>query len=127
MKILATIVFIVLVGLSSNSRAKNPDGEALLRNCSAAALSDPNSEQMALGFHCLGLVQGVINTHQFYQAKFKNRAPWVCIPETGITNGQGAEIVRKYLVNHPEQRSKDSSLLVTLALLNTFPCPRHEP
>ena len=126
MKILTTILFIIAAGLCSESHAKNVDGEALLQSCNAATVRNPNIEQMVLGSFCLGLVQGVNNTHLYYRAKFKDRPAWVCMPDAGVRNEDVAEIVRTFLVNHPEQRSKDSSVLVTLALVDAFPCARNE-
>jgi hypothetical protein len=46
-----------------------------------------------------------------------------CIP-IGVSTGQGARVVIKYLRDHPEQLHEDGPILTFNALIAAFPCTK---
>ena len=65
---------------------------------------------------CYGYMMGVANILTW--ASERNR---ICIPD-GVTGGQVASIVTKYLKENPESLHESADLLVTVALGKAFPC-----
>ena len=75
---------------------------------------------MGIGF-CFGLMEGITFSNELY----KLRAPgkeFLCLPKGGVTNGQAARVVLRYLRDHPEQLHEKASFLAVLALRDAFPC-----
>lgn len=102
------------------------DGNELLSRCNAAINSMDNPSQlldvtdfMGVGF-CTGLLQGMTNLNRVYEIELNKKALF-CTPN-GITNGQTARIVVKYLKEHPEKLHENESVLAFLALQEAFPC-----
>ena len=67
------------------------------------------------GGKALGYVLGVADS-----ASWESVA---CAP-ANVTAGQLADVVLKYLQDHPEERHKAAVGLVATALINAFPCPK---
>jgi hypothetical protein len=63
---------------------------------------------------CGGYITGI--------ADLLNNAGKLCIPHQMVTVRQLLDIVVKYLREHPEERNISASLLVVLALHDSFPC-----
>jgi hypothetical protein len=66
-------------------------------------------------------VSGALNTLQLVQTT-KNFPKLVCLPD-GVTYEQAVDIFCKFLEEHPEQRSKNSAILIVSSLARAFPCP----
>lgn len=62
----------------------------------------------ALEFGCLGYVMGSLD-----------QASWKIPPNA--TRGQVKDVVKKYLIDNPEQRDLPASFLVSLAVLKAWP------
>jgi hypothetical protein len=71
--------------------------------------SEPTKQVMALGYIAGVSDFGQSNSH--------------CTPD-GVSLGQLRDIVQQSLVNYPSLRHLDASLLVTAALMETWPCPK---
>ena len=88
------------------------NGNELYRHCKneqmeSAAQSNAGSDL------CLGYILGT------YDAAGKNYA--ICIP-VGVTTDQLKNVVRDWLLIHPEKRDLPAAGLVLDALLQQFPC-----
>lgn len=106
------------------------DGNSLLKQCSTFSRIDSSeagnptgTELMSAGF-CLGLMQGIRHTNRAYGVVSKTL---FCEPEHGVTNGQAARVVTKYLQEHPEQLHESDSGLAMFALMEAFPCNNKSP
>ena len=105
------------------------DGNDLLQKCSNVIRtfeagikeSEITKTMLADANFCSGMMQGMTNTIIFFDA-FQVTQSIVCLPEDGISNGQAAKVVIKYLEEHPEQLHVADSGLAFLALMDAFPC-----
>jgi len=107
-----------------STTASAQDGNELLRQCEdtivdANSLYDHDKIRIFSAGACFGLMQGITHLNLFYQNK-KN--PLFCLPGDGITNGQAARVVIKYLRDHPEKLHEIGSLLAIAAFVQAFPC-----
>ncbi|GLI93830.1 hypothetical protein LMG27198_28220 [Methylocystis echinoides] len=75
----------------------------------------------AVKSHATTYVSGVLNTLQLVQSS-KSFPKLVCLPD-GVTYEQAVDIFCKYLEQNPEQRSKNSAILIVASLARAFPCP----
>jgi hypothetical protein len=83
--------------------------------------SEITKKMLADASFCNGMMQGITNTIIFFNA-FQVTQSLVCLPESGISNGQAAKVAIKYLNEHPEQLHVAGSGLAFLALMDAFPC-----
>ena len=111
------LVFGLLV--ISPAEAGYKEGNDLHRHCSQTA-SDFNT-----GI-CLGYITGAVDV--LSDAKlagvYKNGFDIGCWSVTEIELGQLIDIVKKYLVDHPEERHNVGTLIVLNALREAFPCKK---
>lgn len=70
---------------------------------------------------CLGMVEGVRNTMLILNSSLPEKMK-ICLPPTGIKNGQAVRVVVKYLNDNPEKLNEDSTLLTMLAIAHAYPC-----
>jgi hypothetical protein len=70
--------------------------------------------------YCLGYVDGAVGTLVVAAAAYKSPR-LVCVPE-GVTVGQSAKVVERYLEAHPENLHLGARVLVFAALMATWPC-----
>jgi Rap1a immunity proteins len=71
---------------------------------------------------CLMYMSGVV--HGLLDASFHHGSPIsLCIPE-GVTNQQIFDVAFKYLRDHPESRNYRSGMLVSEAIIETWPCKK---
>lgn len=107
-------------------------GNDLLRSCQTALrVSDRPTDSRDVGMivregvqmgSCTGFMQGITNANLFYQDHLKGRGLYFCLPEKGISNGQAARIVVKWLQEHPEELHNDAIVLAMVAFSSAFPC-----
>jgi len=109
-----------------SAAAESKNGVELLKKCASVLRHIDREEKLSPlsmmdSAFCVGLIQGVSNTNAFYAAdpKFK---PYMCMPEKGVNNEQGARIVVKFLTERPEKLHMNDTLLVIVALRDAFPC-----
>ncbi|MBR7196473.1 Rap1a/Tai family immunity protein [Pseudomonas sp. 14A] len=99
------------------------DGNKLLDACQAAIRFNDTKkadEEVSIGY-CLGLMQGVRSLIMYTNTgiPIENQT---CLPLSGISNGQAARVVVKYLKENPEQLHQDEGILTLLVLKHAFPC-----
>lgn len=106
--------------------ASADDGNELLVYCKQAvhALDTPHManapSDVRIG-QCFGIMEGVKGTMALMEQGPKAERV-ACWPDGGITNGQAARIVVKYLDNNPAKLNKDGVLLTVLAFSDAYPC-----
>ena len=120
------IVAIVLTLLScGKSKLVVADGNDMLSNCQAVVRNMDGTTSAAHDYFpmgdCLGFVQGVHQTISVLQSMEQSRLD-ICMPDSGIENGQATRIFVKYLTNHPEVLHFGEATLMILALGDAFPC-----
>jgi hypothetical protein len=120
---------------SQQSASYAKDGNDLLARCQVlidladhkrTPSSDPArviAEASNLSW-CAGFMQGITNTNLLYESYLKSTNPLFCLPASGITNGQAARVVVKYLQDHPENLHREPMTVAAAALMNAFPCNR---
>jgi hypothetical protein len=121
----ATAMLIIFVHFSVPDTARG-DGNNLLPMCNAAvSFADENkgqtAELAANAAFCLGMMQGITQTNRFYEVT-SPESVFFCLPKDGITNGQAARIVAKWLREHPEQLHMNETVLSIRAFMDAFPC-----
>ncbi|MNO49574.1 hypothetical protein D3C76_399290 [compost metagenome] len=119
----AWIGVVVLVGTLASGSAIAQDGNKLLDYCQAAIRFDDTKkvdEEVSIGY-CLGLMQGVRSLIVYTNTGIPIEKQ-TCLPLSGISNGQTARVVVKYLKENPEQLHQDEGILTLLALRHAFPC-----
>jgi hypothetical protein len=101
-------------------------GHEWLLKCEAAVnlmdnrIQNPGEEDYGNGFFCLGLMQGINHLNLAYQGLLGKEALY-CVPPN-LNNGPTAQIVVKYLKEHPERLHEEGIILVVAALKEAFPC-----
>lgn len=118
----STMASTLVVGMA---QAEDIDGNALLRACRLVVTAQdggrvPTNQEVEFGY-CLGLIEGVRSTMVMHNNQLPDGYK-TCFPSTGITNGQAARIVVKYLDNHPEMLNKDSTFPTLYAYRFAYPC-----
>ena len=123
MRCIFPLVFALVVALHSNAAVAS-DGNRLLQACGDVERfkdgGNSRSNLMGIGF-CFGLMEGITFSNELY----KLRAPgkeFLCLPKGGVTNGQAARVVLRYLRDHPEQLHENAFFLAVMALRDAFPC-----
>lgn len=121
-----TVAAVVLGVLASGAAVAATDGNELLSYCKQAIRlvetrhADRASSDIEIG-QCFGIMEGVRSTMMLMdQGPKAGRV--ACWPENGITNGQAARIVIRYLDNHPAKLNEDRVLLSILAFSDAYPC-----
>ena len=128
-RIIASILLSSTVFIPALGHAEVHDGNDLLQKCNNVIKiyedgmeeSETTENMLADASFCSGMMQGMTNTIIFFDA-FRVTQNVVCLPENGISNGQAAKVVIKYLKAHPEQLHVADSGLAFLALMDAFPC-----
>lgn len=82
---------------------------------------DCRSENYFNRGYCGGYVTGIVDTIEAMQASGVLPANALCIPE-GVTKGQLADVVERFLADRPERRHHEAGSLVPEALAAAFPC-----
>ena len=121
-----SVVYAILALLALAPRgvhADEPGGEKLLKSCGAAVrkMDGSGAESLVEATYCLGLMDGTITT-SFYYMQLLDGPLIYCLPASGISSGQAARIVVKYLKENPEKLHESMTQLTILALSNAYPC-----
>ena len=128
-RIIAAIFLSSTVFIPALGHAEVHDGNDLLQKCNNVIKiyedgmeeSETTENMLADASFCSGMMQGMTNTIIFFDT-FQVTQSIVCLPEDGISNGQAAKVVIKYLKEHPEQLHVADSGLAFLAMMDAFPC-----
>jgi len=120
----ALVLTAVMVAGSAPRTLPGPDGNELLRNCSVAVRqsdgADLNPEEMVRSVWCSGYVGGFLDG--LAVMSWKGGATKVCLPTDGITNGQAARIVVKYLRANPETLHQSGRISLLVSIAEAFKC-----
>jgi hypothetical protein len=107
------------------------DGNQLLSQCTTfLQLVDGTSNGSTTSLEsfgagtCAGMLQGITTTNKVYESTGRSKDLLMCLPRSGIQNGQAARVVVSYLNDHPQDLHGDEVLLATLALRDAFPCTK---
>jgi len=100
------------------------DGNVLLTECQAVVRGLDNRsarESLYDQGKCIGIVETVLKMTMYRNSKLPAEYR-VCFPKGGVTNGQGARIVVKWLQENPALLSEDNVLLAMSAFGDAYPC-----
>ena len=114
----ARVVAVRIIALalwSTATHAGFDTGNRLYEDCSADTYFNRG--------YCGGYVVGIVDTIESMQGAGLLPRDALCIPE-GVTKGQLADTVQKYLQDNPAIRHNDAGNLVPEALREAFPCPQ---
>jgi hypothetical protein len=126
------IILVAAFGLlTPPSSAFAADGNEVLAQCTdlLELVDNPSSANSTpvKGYnagYCTGFVHGITKTSTLYEVSGRLTSPVVCLPKSGVQNGQAARVLVKYLKEHPEDLHLDSGVLAVLALRDAFPCAK---
>ncbi|MGF6637257.1 Rap1a/Tai family immunity protein [Paraburkholderia sp. MM6662-R1] len=103
----------------------SPTGEELLRACNAVVKqldgAELSQEDMASGLWCTGYLSGFVDAVALTPPVVLGQRA-VCLPTDGVSGGQLARIVTKWLREHPEHLHESGRTETLLALSWAFPC-----
>ncbi len=97
-------------------------GNHLLTTCNAFVKEPPVADSFDVGY-CVGFISALVSLQSYYVAV--GASPLFCLPD-GYNNGQGARVLVKYLVDHPESLHKRDINLAVHAFQVAFPCDDSE-
>jgi hypothetical protein len=113
-------LFLVLIASCVTAFAQTEpisDGNTLKQNCAyAEKAEEPNGNAGYQAFACVAYISGVIDGYQEAEPKYP-----LCYPAQ-VTVGQMADVVMKFLRDHPEELHKPAGFLVLRAIGVAFPC-----
>ena len=124
MKIAGIVLGVFLTLFISNIAIA--DGNELVEHCNSAIKlyegenSASTTTEIGAGL-CLGVLDGFRSLNTFYEAVLEKDQLFFCIP-TGVTNGQLAKVVVKYLNDNPSELHEPATALIWTALFEAFPC-----
>ncbi len=117
-------IFLTL-GAASSSEVR-ASGNELLAECNLVIrmMDDgvaPSAREGPKVGRCLGMMQGITSLNMVYQVKDRDSALF-CLPSNGISNGQAARIVVKYMRDNPSELHNEQSLVAIAAFIDAYPC-----
>jgi hypothetical protein len=104
---------VIAFGVSGGVKAGRFDGNTLQEWCTS-------SDRWGMGA-CRGYIAGARDMLLDWKNNITENWSVVCEPE-GVTAGQAAAVVIKWLNEHPEKRHEGAQMLVFMALNEAFPC-----
>lgn len=114
----------LLLALAAASLSATADGNRLLEECGEIvrfAETGYLDESSTGASFCMGMVNGMLALNTIYQSKLGSKALF-CLPDTPVTNAEGARTVVNYLKSHPEQLGEDAGSLMYFAFNAAYPC-----
>jgi hypothetical protein len=101
------------------------DGNALLTACSAServseGVYQRGWEESKDFYKCIFYMAGVVDTVDIIALAAGGKGGF-CIPD-GVTRGQTARVVVAYLKAHPKDLHTNGSILIMVALADSYPC-----
>jgi hypothetical protein len=126
MKIL--LALLMMLGTFSFAHAETTSGTELAASCrliTATQTKETTSDDLQEAAHCLGIVQGVMDTLGFWNvANTKDKlstTSCACMPET-MSVLQAIKVFLRYIDAHPGVRNEPGSVLTARALIHAYPC-----
>jgi len=122
------IVAVALV-VSTNTFAQR-DGNTMVSECGLAVARDNGQkldtvDEMLGALGCTAYVAGYLDALHLMSDLGKGRL--FCQPEDRLSVTQAERIFTKYLEAHPEQLHKSAEFLLSLSLVEAFPCKGSPP
>lgn len=117
---LTATISLFSAGVFASEQSLRYDGNELLRQCQDALSDNADSVNLLNTGMCFGTITGVSDTVVGLQAS-KVMSPILCIPD-GVTTGQMARIVVKYLEENPKDLNLKGATLAFAAIVTTYPC-----
>ncbi|MBC8267155.1 MAG: hypothetical protein H8E36_00205 [Rhodospirillaceae bacterium] len=118
---MSRIVIALVIGLFeiSTAEAGYKEGNDIHRHCSQ------QESEFYTGV-CLGYITGAVDvlSDAKFAGAFINDFEIGCWSIAEIELGQLIDIVKKYLVDHPEERHNIATLIVLSAIREAFPCSK---
>jgi hypothetical protein len=126
----AALLLLVAPALAQ-SEARSPfvlgSGNDMMNAFSACDRFNSNSDQdwqkdQAICMHLEGYIDGASGTEEMV-CTFEGSACQFVVPD-GVTHGQMYDVVRKYLVDHPENRQEYPNVLIGMAIEAAWARPK---
>ena len=108
---------VIVLNFSTPSIASFESGNEMFSDCTSD--HSDNTYYQKQGF-CMGYVMAVVDDQILFGGILKK--PLYCIPPSA-TAGQLKDVFVAWLQRHPEKRHLSGADLVTLSLIEGFPCP----
>ena len=110
-----------LFAFTSLSHAIN--GNELLRQCRAAELARPTTEENSDYTYCRGYVMGAVETRLLFEnlKRQESTKKHFCMPDE-MLNSQLVLIVVKFLHDNPDKLHWAAPALINNALIAAYPC-----
>jgi Rap1a immunity proteins len=132
-----SIIFVLILGFgASGSRAQDTEkdnGNKLLDSCGEVvkALDNPNYNADTSKFSwCIGYMRGYNAAMSMQRtassttySEYKTTGFLGVLLPDGVTNGQIAKVIVKWLQDHPQDLHKDADMLTLSILREAFPAP----
>jgi hypothetical protein len=107
---------------ASEPQVKYTDGYALIKECSI--VTPKNVDEKLDLVRCRGYIRGAADTLILWQHLQPDTMP-TCVPSE-VRGDAMADVVLKYLHEHPEDRHLGGSVIVAYAAAATWPCPKKQ-
>jgi hypothetical protein len=114
----ACIASALFVGLLDPLPANAWTGNLLYESCA-------ENKGSAGDVACSAYVRGFLDGIGAGNAIAKNFPGLYCPPKTGIEFTQGRLVIEKYLKEHPETLHLEAALILGVAMIEAFPCPKN--
>jgi hypothetical protein len=106
-------------GASDSTRT----GYDLLRLCDGKPDAPETRGERIGQLTCKAYLHGFLDSYLLMSEWWKPHRQFICLPAQGVQAGQVLHVLLKWLKDHPGELHHMSSLVVFLALKETFPCP----
>ena len=93
---------------------------AFLAWCNGASESDPISQFKEI--HCLGYLDGVLDTASMMLSGLKPESRFICPPAEGIEVRALLKIVNEYVIKNPKTLTETARMTIFIAYGKAFPC-----
>ena len=128
------LLLFVFFTTSFSSSAFTQDGNKLLFGCSQVVkyLDGVKKSLDSDASYCMGLLKGFMHATTIGHGIYSNDRPnykvegskdkrGICLPQS-VTISQSSRIIVKWLKDHPNKLHEDETILIFLALYQSFPC-----
>ena len=118
--LLSVVIFIFFAFTTELAVAEISGNDLLLKCRQGSSTSAADVVAAADAMYCAGYIVGSLDQLEDFQNR--GGVHRICIPQK-VTVGQEVDIIRNYLLSHPEIRQAMASRLIDVAFLAAFPCP----
>ena len=122
MKRISPLILLALalsMPLSAFAQTRAIAGNEFLRRCDGPFTNE--MERLAFTSYCTGFIQG-LQQMQHIVIGLRSVPPLYCEPTETGSYEQLERVIVKWLKSNPEQLHRDARVLITVALMQAFPC-----